>query len=233
MARSTFTAGTWAGTATAFSTVVGTWAAGDTMLACVMFTDGTATVSSWSMTGESAPSSVGTIRRGGPSSTSIAWGLLSNVTGTGSKTITANITGAGATGVVLVWRLTGRDTSSAFDAENGGGGTGSPSAGSAVTAAAGSDVFGAASTGGFSDATPTNGTQETVPNFNYDAAAYLENQTGSIDIGPWTWGGGGAYVVSVIAVKAAGGGGGGSSQTITTFKIHGKRPRGFAPGIAH
>lgn len=206
MARVSFTAGTWAGTQNTFSTTVGTWAAGDTMLAAVLFTDATANVTGWTMTGESNPSNVGTVRRGGPSSTSIQWGLLSNVTGTGSKTIAATIDGAGATGVVLVWRLSGRNTTSAFDAENGGSGTGSPSAGTAVTASAGSDIFNVISHGGFSAGTQTNGTLETVPDFNNEDGAYWENQTGSSDIGPWSWGGGGAYVVSTIAILKASGG---------------------------
>lgn len=201
MARSAFAAGTWQGPQTTHSATIGTWAAGDTLLACSIGISATATVTSWSMTGESAPTNEGDIERAS-SNSSIQWAILSNVTGTGSKTVTATWS-TGVTGICFIWRLTGRDTAGAYDTQVGVSGTGTPSASNSITAAPGSDVFSVISHGGFGAGTPSSGTEETIPDFNnYEGAAYLENQSGAVDI-TWSWSGGGAYVVSAIAVKAA------------------------------
>lgn len=195
--------GTLQGGVTFLEVTVAGWNAGETMLAEAYFDSATATITSATMTGESAPAAVGTVARGGPGGTSLHGVGLSNVTGTGSKTIRINFSAA-VTGYMQVYAFTGRDTAGAFEAAPSASGTGVATGTVTVNpAAADSDLAASFSHGGFGDGAITAGfTEQTVPNFNYEEMGYkLAQAAGSQNVVD-TWSGAGAWVGRVVVVKA-------------------------------
>jgi hypothetical protein len=206
IARDDFNDGTSSSASSATATI-GTWAAGDTCLVNVRWYSATQTLSSVTLTGESNLSILGSVQTGGPSNARSQWALLSNVTGTGSKTATATLSGNPDQMAVTMWRLSGCDTAGAEDARNGASGTSAGPTVSVSTSQSGSAIFAILSNDNGEATEGASYTPETIGNiFQYDSGEY------DIDAGAagsktvnFTLGGSGTWVINAIAIKAAGG----------------------------
>jgi hypothetical protein len=185
---------------------IATWAAGDTCVANIRWY-GTQTLTGVTLTGESNPTILGSPQTGGPNDARSQWVILDDVTGTGSKTLTATLSAAGGSHAVTMWRLSGCDTAGAEDARNGATGTSAAPSVSVTTVTAGAAIFAILSN---DNGEATEGgayTPETVDNiFQYDSGEYdIDAGSDGSKTVDFSLGGSGTWVINAIAIKAAGG----------------------------
>jgi hypothetical protein len=192
--------------ATPATATIGTWAVGDTCLVNVRWY-GTQTLDSVTLTGESNLTLIGA-QTGGPLNSRSQWAVLESVTGTGSKTATANLSASPTNEMcVAMWRLSGTDTAALVNTNNGASGTSAAPTVSLTTTAAGCAIF-AVTTNDNGEATVGSGyTDEAIANIAwYDTAEYDIDAGGAgsktVD---FSLGGSGGWVINAIAIKAAGG----------------------------
>jgi hypothetical protein len=159
------------------------------------------------MTGESNLTLLGSPQTGGPDNGRNQWAVLDSVSGTGSKTITANMSGSTVTVGIWVWRLSGGGS---HGAPVGTSGTGSTLSVNVTTTAANAALFGGgiSDNGAFTAGAPTY-TKETGGGYRwYDGVEY-DIDAGSV--GTYavdaTTSGSGAFCWSAVEIYSGGGGG--------------------------
>lgn len=189
------------------SATIATWAAGETCVALINWY-GTVTLNTVTMAGESNLTILGSPQTGGPNNGRSQWAVLNNVTGTGSKAVTANFS-ASTDFNVTIWRLSGTDTSGAADGSPAGatGTSTTPSVG-ITTSVANAAIFAGISSDGSQPSAPGSGyTLETLANaYWYDGAEYdidvgaAGSKTVDATITSGLW------IINALAIKPAGGG---------------------------
>ena len=182
---------------------IGTWAAGDTCLINVRWY-GTQTISTLTFTGESNPTVLGSPQTGGPDNARSQWALLSNVTGTGSKTAAVTLSGTPLQVCMAMWRLSGCDTAGAEDARNGATSTSSTPSVSVTTNTASTAIFAMMSNNNGPATAGGAYTQETVVDAHrYDDCEYdIDAGAAGAKTVDFSLGGSGLWVINAIAIKA-------------------------------
>ena len=129
------------------------YVAGDGFVGFVIWSDTTATLSNCTLTGESAPTLIGSPQTG--SNRSIQFAYLKSLAGSGTKTFACTLSSS------VSWHmgwltLHGQDTTSFYDsAECGAAGSSASASCSMTTNSANTTIVQAAADGGSSDLTPT------------------------------------------------------------------------------
>lgn len=162
---------------------------------------GTQTISSITVTGETAPSPLDSPHTGGPNDGRVQWAVC-QVTAAGNKTVTVTWSGTPSAVGVSVWRISGQSATPVDGATVGASGNSTSPSVNKTTSADGAGLFAIAIAISGETTFAAGYTAETVADaFWFDSGAYdLDAGTAGSKTVSGTLPGSGAWVISAIAI---------------------------------